>query len=117
MLTDFHPKKIYIATGYTDLRCGIDGLAGIVQGEFQLDPFSDALFLFCGRRNDRIKALYWDTNGFVLLYKRLERGRFMWPRNDREARQISAKQYEWLCAGFELEPRNKPVNTEGLRYV
>ena len=63
MLTDLHPQKIYIATGYTDLRCGIDGLAGIVQGEFQLDPFGDALFLFCGRRNDRIKALYWDTNG------------------------------------------------------
>jgi len=53
MLKGFTPEKIYLATGYTDLRKGIDGLAGIVQEQFQLDAFSDALFLFCGRRNDR----------------------------------------------------------------
>lgn len=117
MLTDFHPKKIYIATGYTDLRFGLDGLAGIVQGEFHLNAFEDALFLFCGKRNDRIKGLYWDSNGFVLLYKRLENGRFKWPRNEREAKLLTPKQYEWLCAGFEIEPKNKPVKTDGLRYV
>ena len=80
MLNDFTgAAHIYIACGYTDLRRGIDGLAGIVEQEFHLDPFSDSLFLFCGRRKDRIKALYWEGNGFVLLYKRLEQGSFQWP--------------------------------------
>ena len=73
MLKGFTPGKIYLATGFTDLRRGIDGLAGIIQEQFQLDAFNDTLFLFCGRRNDRIKGLYWDTNGFLLLYKRLMR--------------------------------------------
>ena len=69
MLTDFAgADRVYIACGYTDLRCGIDGLASIVQQQFNLDPFTNTLFLFCGRRRDRIKALYWEGNGFVLLY-------------------------------------------------
>lgn len=70
MLTDFAgADRVYIACGYTDLRRGIDGLAALVQQEFDLDPFTNTLFLFCGRRRDRIKALYWEENGFVLLYK------------------------------------------------
>ncbi len=64
--------SIYIASGYTDLRRGIDGLVGIIQQEFKLNPFQNALFLFCGRRTDRVKALVWEGDGFVLLYKRLE---------------------------------------------
>lgn len=116
MLNNFHPKKIYLATGYTDLRKGIDGLAGMVQEQFQLDAFDDTLFLFCGRRTDRIKGLYWDSNGFLLIYKRLERGNFKWPRTEQEAKLITMKQYEWLCNGFEVEPKNKPVNTVGMRF-
>ena len=108
MLKDFAPGKIYLATGYTDLRRGIDGLAGIVQEQFQLDAFDDTLFLFCGRSSDRIKGLYWDNKGFILLYKRLEKGTFHW--------RITAQQYEWLCMGFEIEARNKPVNTAGLKF-
>ena len=76
----------------------------------------DTLFLFCGRRSDRIKGLYWDNNGFILLYKRLEKGTFHWPRDKQEALRITAQQYEWLCMGFEIEARNKPVNTAGLRF-
>ena len=116
MLKGFRPKKIYLATGFTDLRKGIDGLAGMVQEQFQLDVFDDALFLFCGRRTDRIKGLYWDRNGFLLLYKRLESGSFRWPRTEQEAKLITMQQYEWLCDGFEIEARNKPVNTAGLRF-
>ena len=116
MLKGFVPGKIYLATGFTDLRKGLDGLAGIVQERFQLDAFDDALFLFCGRRTDRIKGLYWDSNGFLLLYKRLEQGRFCWPRSEQEARLITKQQYEWLCNGFEIEARHKPVKTEGLKF-
>lgn len=72
MLTDIKADKIYLAVGYTDLRRGIDGLACIVQDQFRLDPFTNTLFLFCGRRRDRIKGLLWEDNGFILLYKRLE---------------------------------------------
>ena len=65
-------KKIYVACGYTDLRRGIDGLAAIVKVQFRLDPFDkNTLFLFCGKRSDRIKALLWEGNGFLLMYKRL----------------------------------------------
>ena len=97
MLSDFTgAEKVYIACGYTDLRKGIDGLAALVQSQFQLDPFTNTLFLFCGRRCDRIKALYWEGNGFVLLYKRLENGSFHWPRNGEAVRKLTAQQYRWL---------------------
>ena len=113
MLTDFTgADRVYIACGYTDLRRGIDGLASLVQQEFELDPFTNTLFLFCGRRRDRIKALYWEGNGFVLLYKRLERGSFQWPRNESEARMLTPQQYRWLMEGLSVDqPKaHKPVS-------
>ena len=67
---------VFLACGFTDMRKSIDGLAAIVQQNFQLDPFSNALFIFCGRRHDRLKALLWCGDGFLLLYKRLDNGRF-----------------------------------------
>lgn len=104
MLSDFTgAEKVYIACGYTDLRKGIDGLATMVQSQFQLDPFTNTLFLFCGRRKDRIKALYWEGNGFVLLYKRLESGSFQWPRNGEEVRKLTAQQYRWLMEGLQID--------------
>ena len=107
MLNDFNgAAHIYIACGYTDLRRGIDGLAGIVQKEFCLDPFADSLFLFCGRRRDRIKALYWEEDGFVLLYKRLESGVFQWPRTVAEARELTPQQYRWLMEGLKVDQPN-----------
>lgn len=57
-------KKVYLATGFTDLRRGIDGLARIIRFQFQLDPYDkNTLFLFCGKRTDRIKGLVWEGNG------------------------------------------------------
>ena len=104
MLKDFNGSKhIYIACGYTDLRKGIDGLSLLVQQNFALDPFGNSLFLFCGKRNDRIKALYWEGDGFVLLYKRLERGRFQWPRTVKQVQELSAQQYRWLMEGLAVE--------------
>lgn len=95
--------SIYIACGYTDLRLGIDGLAGFIQQAFHLNPFENTLFLFCGRRNDRIKALVWEGDGFVLLYKRLENGRFQWPRNESEAKKITPGQFRWLTEGLAID--------------
>jgi transposase len=75
--------------GYTDMRKSIDGLAAVVQEEFHLDSFSPSLFLFCGKRRDRMKVLLWEGDGFVLLYKRLENGNFKWPRKESEVKPIS----------------------------
>ena len=85
MLNDFTgADQVYIACGYTDLRKGIDGLVRLVQQQFELDPFTNTLFLFCGRRRDRITGLYWEKDGFILLYKRLEIGAYQWPRSESE---------------------------------
>ena len=83
-------KKVYLAAGFTDLRRGIDGLARIIRFQFQLDPYDkNTLFLFCGRRTDRIKGLLWEGDGFLLLYKRIENGSFRWPRTKDEAVRIA----------------------------
>lgn len=97
-------EHIYLACGYTDLRRGIDGLAQIVQQQFSLDPFSNSLFLFCGRRRDRIKALLWEGDGFVLLYKRMENGGgFQWPRTAAEMRCLSRQELRWLTEGLSID--------------
>ena len=108
---------MYIACGYTDLRKGIDGLATLVQSQFQLDPFTNTLFLFCGRRKDRIKALYWEGNGFVLLYKRLESGSFQWPRNGEEVRKLTAQQYRWLMEGLQIDQPKAHKQMAGMSMV
>ena len=101
-------NKVYIACGYTDLRRGIDGLAGIVQQEFHLDPTdAGSLFLFCGRRTDRIKALLYEGDGFLLLYKRLSNGKFQWPRTSEEVSELTPQQFRWLMDG--LSVRQKKV--------
>lgn len=103
MLSEYHAERIFIACGYTDLRRGIDGLAGIIQQKFKLDPFTSTMFLFCGRRRDRMKALLWEGDGFLLLYKRLESGSFQWPRTGDEARELTPQQYRWLMEGLSIE--------------
>ena len=75
-------KNYYVAAGFTDLRRGIDGLAAIVTRQFGHELSEDSLFLFCGRRTDRIKALYYSGDGYVLIYKRLTNGSFQWPRTE-----------------------------------
>lgn len=96
-------EKLYIACGYTDMRKSIDGLAAVVQQNFQLNPFQNSLFLFCGRRRDRMKALYWEGDGFVLLYKRLESGRFQWPMSAEAVRSITSQELRWLLEGLSID--------------
>ena len=99
--------KIFIATGYTDLRRGIDGLASTIKYQFELDPFQkNILFLFCGKRTDRIKGLVWEGDGFLLLYKRLNVGGFSWPRTKEEAMEVTPEQYHMLMQGLEIVARH-----------
>ncbi|WP_143464131.1 IS66 family insertion sequence element accessory protein TnpB, partial [Levilactobacillus enshiensis] len=96
-------RQVFIVCGKTDLRRGIDGLADIVQEQFELDPYNRALYLFCGTKKDRFKALYWDGDGFLLLYKRLENGRLQWPTNQNAVRKLNLKQLNRLLSGWSLD--------------
>lgn len=98
--------QVYLSCGPTDMRKSIDGLAAIVSHSFALDPFSPSLFVFCNRRRDKLKILFWDHNGFWLYYRRLERGRFQWPAGSAsEALEISHRQLQWLLDGLSIDQR------------
>ena len=107
-------QKIYIAVGYSDLRRGIDGFASLVQNTFHMNPQTNALFIFCGRRSDRIKALYWDVDGYILLYKRLEGGRYQWPRTTEELKELTPQQFRWLMEGLSIYQKKviRPVQKQ-----
>lgn len=111
MLNDFAPaQKVYLACGHTDMRKSIDGLAALVQQSLKLDPFSPCLFVFCNRQRDKLKILFWEHNGFWLYYRRLERGRFVWPESTTDkTRAISRRELHWLLDGLPLtQPKAHP---------
>ena len=118
MLNDLsYGTQVYLVTGYTDLRRSIDGLAAIVQGQLEVDVFSKGVFLFCGRRCDRIKGLLWEGDGFLLLYKRLDNGKFQWPRNETEARLLTEQRTRWLLEGLKIEhPKAIREGKPGILY-
>ena len=87
--------RFFLVTGYTDMRKSIDGLMAIVRDTYELDPYSNSLFLFCGRRCDK--------DGFCLYYKRLDDGRFQWPRDSSEVRNLSRQEYRWLLEGLSID--------------
>ena len=95
-------EHIFLSCGFTDMRKSVDGLAAIVQQNFQLDPFSNNLFIFFGRRHDGLKALLWRGDGFLLLYKRLDNGRFRWPQKQEDVISITDQQLRWLLEGLDI---------------
>ena len=95
--------KIFLVTDYTDMRKSIDSLMGIIRNTYEMEPFANALFLFCGRRCGRLKALHFDKDGFVLYYKRLDNGRYQWPRKASEVRPLSRQEYRWLLEGLAID--------------
>lgn len=108
-------KKVFIACGRTDLRYGIMGLATLVQLKFKLDPYDKGtLFLFCGRKTDRIKALLWEGDGFLLMSKVLCDGHFRWPRNSDELKEMTHEQYNLLMSGFTID---KGINEGHPKYL
>ena len=97
-----NPAQVYLALGSTDMRKAINGLSLLVEQAMGRNPFSGDLFVFCNRRQNIIKILYWDKNGFCLWHKRLEKYRFKWPRLPEQALAINRKQLSWLLAGLDL---------------
>lgn len=97
-------KRVYLACGATDMRKSIDGLCRIVSGSFDLDPFAEALFVFCNRNRDRVKILEWDGDGFWLYFKRLEKGRFKWPAPGEDATMtLTGEELSYLLGGTRVE--------------
>ena len=114
----FDDVPVYLACGPTDLRKQINGLALLVSSVFKLDPFDPALFVFCNRNKNRLKILTFDSDGFVMYLKRLERGRFRWPGvgNDTEAMELDMAEFTTLMSGTKLERRltRSEVTERGL---
>jgi len=94
-------SRVWLAAGITDLRKGFDGLAALVQTVLDKDPFSGHLFCFRGRRGDLMKILWWDGDGLCLFAKRLERGRFVWPRAEQGMAVLTPAQLSMLLEGID----------------
>ena len=103
-------RQVHLAVGATDMRRGIDGLALIVSECFNLDPFSQGMFVFCNAAMDRIKMLRWDGTGFWLYHKRLEKARFRWPQGKSEAMAVEPRELRWLLDGLELTQKKAHKN-------
>lgn len=110
-------KAVYIVCGYTDLRSRIDRLAALVETQTGNNPYvPDTLFLFCGRRTDRIKGLAWEGDGWLLLYKRLSGNCFQWLRSPKEVRSLTQQQFRWLMEGLTIVPKKsvRPVGRQNI---
>jgi len=101
-------KPVYICCGYTDMRKSINGLMTLVKESFSLDPFAEALYVFCNRKRDRLKILEWDGDGFWLYFKRLERGHFRWPaKGETDTILLKSEELSFLIEGAKLEKKLK----------
>lgn len=100
--------RVYLACGVTDMRKGFDGLAAQVQTVLELDPHNGAVFVFRGKRGDLLKALMWDGQGLCLYAKRLERGRFVWPKANEGTVKLTTAQLSMLLEGIDWR---RPVRT------
>lgn len=101
MIIDWSSIRIFLRPGMTDMRKQINGLAILVE-ELSGNPFSESLYLFCGTERRRMKALYWDRNGFCLLTKRLEKDRFPWPESGEAVRELSREELSMLLSGIDF---------------
>lgn len=106
--------RIWLVAGATDMRKGFDGLSALVQTALRDDAFSGQLFVFRGRRGDRVKVLWWDGQGLCLYYKRLERGRFIWPRAQDGVVHLTPAQLSMLLEGIDWR---RPQRTERPRHA
>ena len=107
MIKQISIEKVHLALGATDLRKSVDGLSLIVEHVLKMDLFSTHLFAFCNKRQNLIKILVWDNNGFWIHYRRLESGCFRWPqKGGKGSVSISERQFRWLLDGLDIDQEN-----------
>ena len=99
--------RVFVATDITDMRKSIDSLSALVEDVLKKDAFSGHLFVFCNRRGDKIKILYWDRNGFCLWYKRLERGIFRLPKSQSKVFTMAPNELNMLLEGIDLTDKDR----------
>ena len=111
-------RDVYLITGYTDLRKSIDGLAIKALESFGLNPLEmkESAFMYCGKNTGKIKVLIFEDDGFLLLYKRLDNGRFKWPRNTEEAKLLTKDQITWLLQGLSIEQKTS-IGKSYVKYL
>ena len=102
MFSDLSRLRIFIKPGATDMRKQQAGLSAVVQNLMSGNPFDGSLFLFCNRRRNVVKILYWENNGFCLWQKRLERDTFPWPRTAGHSREITEQHLRLLLQGIDI---------------
>ncbi len=101
MISGLAVNQVYLSVGVTDMRKAINGLSMIVSQQLGHDPFNGSVFVFCNRRRDKLKILYWERNGFWLYYRRLDKGKFQWPRDlDQQTVPLSLRELQWLLDGL-----------------
>ncbi len=109
MFVDFSKIRIFLRPGYMDMRKAANGLSIFVQEQLELDPLSGNVFLFCNKRRNIFKALYWDRNGFCVWKKKLEKDRFPWPKDGGEVAEISEQKLKWLLDGIDFWKAHKKL--------
>lgn len=108
VMLNFGKKPVYLCCGHTDMRKSINGLTILVKNSFRMDPFSEAVYVFCNKKRDRIKILEWDADGFWLYFKRLERGHFRWPGVGEEKTMVlTDEELTYLIGSAKLEKKLK----------
>lgn len=107
MFAETSAMRVYLAPGITDMRKSFNGLYALVRGTLQNDPLSGHLFVFCNRRRDRIKILYWDGSGLWVCAKRLEKGTFHWPQPGDGPVEMTRAELNLLLNGIDLRDCRK----------
>lgn len=111
-------KEVYIVCGYTDLRSGMSRLTALVEAQTENKPYvPDTLSLFGGQRTDRIKGLIWEGDGWLLLYKRLSKGRFQWSRSPEKVHSLTPQQFRWMMEGLTIAPKKSIRPVEPPEYM
>jgi len=100
--------RVMVATKPVDFRKGSEGLAALVRETMRLDPFSGVIYVFRSKRADRVKLIFWDGTGVVLVAKRLEQGDFRWPRVQDGMMRLSAAQLQALLEGLDWRRVHEP---------
>ena len=120
-MIEWQKTSVYLHRDPVDFRKAINGLSLIVEQAMSLSLFESALFVFCNKRRDQLKVLYWDHTGFCLWQKRLEKDKFKWPRKHTEdVIELDSEQFDWLLRGYDIsrmQPHQMLVFNDGSSSV